>query len=74
MITKDRIKQLIKEHDENPNPRLGGLNYYLTYMRILFENEGIKNFQEWDYGYTQEKRCKIFRETRELINENCSGD
>jgi hypothetical protein len=73
MITKDRIKELIKEHDEHPNIKLGGLNFYSTYMRIVLENKNIPSYQEWDC-YTQEYRDIAFREADKLIKKALGED
>ena len=44
MITKDRIRGLIREHDECPNEKLGGLNLYATLTKMYMEHAGIKWF------------------------------
>ena len=55
MITLDKIKEYIKQNDTNPIPRIGGLNFYVTYMRIVLENENI-DLDTWDYKYSDEDR------------------
>lgn len=67
MITRDRIRQLIEDHDRSPVKGLGGLNYYLTYMKILLESNGIKGFHEFDYDYTERERHEMFKETDKLL-------
>ena len=67
-ITKERIKELIREHDENPNPNLGGLNFYAIYTSIVLANEGI-DLHEWDNTYTDEMRHEAYKHIEPLISE-----
>ena len=56
------------ENDNNPNPKLGGLNYYTTYMRMTLENEGI-DLNTWDWMYSDKERKRAWDDIENLIKE-----
>lgn len=59
----ERVREIIKQPY---NPKLGGLSFYTTYMKILLENEGI-TLEEWDNCLTDEMRHEAFKRTGELL-------
>jgi len=71
-IKDDNLKGIIREdliREIMPyNPKLGGLSFYTTYMKILLENEGI-TLEEWDNCLTDEMRHEAFKRTGELLEE-----
>lgn len=68
MITQERIRELITEHDERPNPQLGGLNSYATIMKIVLENEGI-DLATWDHDRSKAERDAAFERAYALIGQ-----
>ena len=79
-ITKERIRELIKQHDEHPDPKLGGLNYYSTLSKMWMEHAGCKWFSElsclhpkpgelvWDL-LPEKERDRIMAEVKTLVIE-----
>jgi len=84
-ITKERIRELIKQHNEHPDPQLGGLNSYSTLTKIYMEHGGVKWLSElscanampgelvWDL-LTDVERKRISSEADALISEVLSED
>lgn len=67
-IKLERVVELIEQHDKNPDPKLGGLNFYVTLMKIVLENEGT-DLKTWDDCYTDEMREDAFKRVNPIIRE-----
>ena len=71
-ITTERVLELIKQHDENPNPKLGGWNYMTTKYKMALENDGV-DWETWDgYKYTDKDRSESL-DRIDLIIEKALG-
>jgi len=84
-ITKERIRELIRQYDEHSDLHLGDLNFYATVTKIYMEHGGVKWLSElssrnpksdelvWDLLADAERR-RISNEADILIREVLAED
>lgn len=63
-ITENRIRELTAEHDNNPDRN--NRTFYVAYMRIVLENEGV-SLAVWDNEYTDTMRSKAFKKAKDAV-------